>query len=141
MKTVLFVFLIFISANVMSQEYAPGQTWEYKTRSTEKTSTLTILKVEKYDDLGEVIHIRIDQIKMANPTKGNEITDIPHLPFKKKALDSSITKLKGIETVPDFQEGYDTWKTAYDEGQAGAFETTVKETLEALLGAEWIEKE
>jgi hypothetical protein len=123
----------------MSQEYAPGQTWEYKTRETEKSSTLTVLKVEKYDDLGEVIHIRIDQVKMINPIKGNEITDIPHLPFKKNALDSSITTLEGMKTVPDFQEGYDTWKAAYDGGQAGAFETTVNETLDALLGAEWVE--
>jgi hypothetical protein len=140
-KFLLFAFLTLISANAMSQEYAPGQTWLYKTREIEKSSTLTVLKVEQYDDLGEVVHIRIDQIKMANPIKGNEITDIPHLPFKKSALDASVTQLKGITSVPGFQEGYDTWKAAYDADQAGAFETTVRETLDAMLGAEWIEKE
>lgn len=141
MKYLLLLLLTLASVNVMSQEYSPGQVWEYKTRETEKLSTITILKIEKYNDLGELIHIRVDHVKMINPIKGNEITALPHLPFKKAALDSSVTQRKGMTSVPDFQEGYDTWKAAYDAGQAGAFETTIDETIDGLLGAEWVEKE
>jgi hypothetical protein len=120
----------------------PGQVWSYKTRSSEPASTITILKVENYSDLGRVVHIRVDGIRMKNPLKGNVVTDIPHLPFKEAAVQSSITKLiSSSQDVPTFQEGYDTWKKAYLAGQAGAFDTAVSATLDAMLGAKWEEKQ
>src|SRR5579863_9470568 len=83
-----------------------GQVWTYKTRPDEPDSTLTILKVEKYPDLGEVVHIRVDGIQMLNPLKGNVISDIPHLPFKEFAIKQSVTRLvRTSVTVPDFHEG------------------------------------
>jgi len=123
-------------------ELQPGQVWSYKTRAGEAASTITVLKVERYKDLGPVVHVRIDGIHMKNPLKGNVVTDIPHLPFKAQAVQQSITKLlRQLPSVPEFQEGYDTWKKAYVAGQAGAFETSVSATLDAMLGAEWHEKE
>ncbi|GAA0751352.1 hypothetical protein LRH25_14540 [Ideonella azotifigens] len=118
-----------------------GQVWTYKTRAGEASSTLTVLKVEQYNDLGRVVHIRVDGIHMTNPVKGNVVTDIPHLPFKDLALQGSVVKqLRKLSSLPDFQEGYDTWKKAYLAGQAGAFETPVSTTLDAMLGAKWEEK-
>ena len=122
-------------------ELQPGQVWSYRTRPGEVTSTLTVLKVEQYKDLGRVVHIRIDSIQIRNPLKGNIVTDIPHLPFKEFAVQQSITKLvRTVPSLPEFQEGYDTWKKAYLQGEAGAFETTVSATLDAMLGAKWEEK-
>ena len=73
--------------------------------------------------------------------KGNMITDIPHLSFKDAAVQNSVTKLvRQSPTVPDFKEGYDTWKAVYLAGKAGAFDTNVRATLDALLGAKWEEK-
>lgn len=78
---------------------------------------------------------------MRNPVKGNVVTDIPHLPFKERAIQQSVTKLvRQLPLPPEFQEGYDTWKKAYVAGQAGAFETGVNATLDAMLGARWEEK-
>src|SRR5262249_9398074 len=115
-----------------------GQVWSYKSRPGEINSTLTILKIEQYNDLGRVVHIRVDQIQMTNPVKGNVISDIPHLPFKEIAVQKSVTRLVRQSTsLPDFEEGYKTWKAAYLQGQAGAFETTVGDTLNALLSAKW----
>ena len=131
-----------VSLSCISEEYEPGQIWNYKTRSLESTSTLMILKVEKYDDLGEVIHIRVDGINMVNPKLGNEIDEIPHLPFKKSAIDLSVTKLvKKVKDIPEYKDGYNTWKEAYDAGKAGAFDSKLNDTLTAMLGAEWVEKE
>jgi len=119
-------------------ELRPGQVWSYKTRPGEAASTLTVLKIEQYKDLGQVVHLRVDRIQIQNPLKGNVVTDIPHLPFKELAVRQSITKLvHQVPSVPEFQEGYDTWKKAYLQGQAGAFETTVSATLDAMLGAKW----
>jgi hypothetical protein len=140
-RIILFAILL-ISFSAYSNDYKEGQKWSYKNRFLEGSSTLTILKIEEYQDLGTVIHIRLDDISMVNPVKGNEINEIPHLPFKKVGIDNSVTKLIGnVENLPEFKEGYDIWKEAYDSGQAGAFETNVKDTLGALLGAEWVEKE
>jgi hypothetical protein len=122
-------------------ELQPGQVWSYATRHGETGSTLTVLKIEQYADLGRVVHIRVDGIQMKNPVKGNAITEIPHLPFKEVAIQKSIKKLvRQSPSVPEFQEGYGTWKSAYLQGQAGAFETPVAVTLDALLGAKWEEK-
>jgi len=141
MKIPFLMFAVLFSFNVLAENYVVGQVWEYKNRFLEGKSTLTILKIEKYSDLGDVIHVRIDDINMINPLKGNEINEIPHLPFKKVGIDSSVTKLIRIKKeIPDYLEGYNTWKEAYDAGKAGAFETSVKDTLRAMLGAEWVEK-
>lgn len=115
-----------------------GQVWAYKTRSSESASTITVLKIEQYKDLGQVIHVRIDGIRMQNPIKGISVTAIPHLPFRSAALQRSVTRLiHKSSTVPDFKEGYDTWRQAYDAGKAGAFDTDVAATLDSLLGASW----
>lgn len=118
-----------------------GQVWAYKTRRDELRSTLTILKVEKYPDLGELVHIRVNGIQMLNPLKGNVISDIPHLSFNELAIKQSVTRLvRSSVTVPDFHEGYDTWRKAYDAGEAGAFDTPVRQTLNAMLGGKWEER-
>jgi len=79
-----------------------------------------------------------DGIRMQNPIKGISVTAIPHLPFRSAALQRSVTRLiHKSSTVPDFKEGYDTWRQAYDAGKAGAFDTDVAATLDSLLGASW----
>ena len=138
MRYLIAIIAFTLSFTTNAAELQPGQVWKYKTRLGEQTSTLTILKVEKYKDLGSVVHIRVDAIRMKNPLKGNIVTDVPHLPFKEDAVQKSITELVRKSTdIPPFQEGYDTWKSAYLAGKAGAFETNVGATLTAMLGAQW----
>ena len=141
MRHLFTAFLLFIPLFAFAAELQPGQVWSYKTRAGEAASTLTVLKIEQYKDLGRVIHIRVDGIQMKNPLKGNVVTDVPHLPFKERAVQQSVTKfVRQLPSLPEFQEGYDTWKKAYVAGQAGAFETSVSATLDAMLGATWEEK-
>ena len=136
------IFLLSAMASLVSAaDLQEGQVWKYRTRFGENESTVTVLKVENYKDLGLVVHLRVDKIQMKNPVKGNMIADIPHLPFKDAAVQNSVTKLvHRSHTVPDFKEGYDTWKAAYLAGKAGAFDTNLRTTLDALLGAKWEEK-
>ena len=118
-----------------------GQVWAYEARPGESDSVLTILRIEKYSDLGTVVHVRVDGIHMVNPLKGGAITDIPHLPFKELAVQRSVTHLLSTSpTVPDFREGYNTWRAAYQVGQAGAFDMPVRDVLNAMLGGTWQEK-
>ncbi len=128
------------SAIGATEPFTVGDIWSYQTRPGENASTLTILKVEQYPDLGQVVHIRVDGIHLINPLKGNQISDIPHLPFRAGALQQSVTQRVGhAEQLADFSEGYTVWKTAYDAHQAGAFKTSVAQTLNDLLGGDWEE--
>jgi hypothetical protein len=139
MRILVAAMLLAASFAIPAADLEPGQVWAYKTRPGEAASTITVLKVEAYKDLGRIVHIRIDGIEMKNPQKGNTITEIPHLPFHDQAIQASITRLvQKSATVPEFQDGYDTWKKAYVAGKAGAFDTSVGATLDALLGAKWV---
>lgn len=138
---ILFSIFLLLPLMTNAADLQQGQVWAYKTRPGESDSTLTVLKVERYNDLGTVVHIRVDGIRMKNPLKGNVITDIPHLPFKESAVRRSVTKLvRTLSSLPEFQDGYDTWKKAYLAGEAGAFDSSVKATLDALLRANWEER-
>lgn len=134
----LLLLTVFSFACANASNLQEGQVWAYTTRPGESDSTLTVLKIEQYKDLGQVIHVRIDGIRMRNPIKGNIVTDIPHIPFRSAAVQRSVTKLlHESSSLPNFKEGYDTWRQAYYAGKAGAFETDVAATLNAMLGAAW----
>ena len=87
---------------------AVGQIWSSRARPGETGSTVTILKLEKNDDLGEIAHIRIDGIKMKSPSAPGGLVDfIGHMPYDVSALKKSPTEEKGTtKSPPEFQEGY-----------------------------------
>ena len=115
-----------------------GDIWAYKTRPGEEASTLTILKIENYPKLGKVVHIRVDGVRMINPVAGNEFDELPHLPFQAEAVERSITRRVGHTTaLPDFSKGYEVWRAAFDEGKAGVFKITVRQTLDGMLSGNW----
>lgn len=121
-----------------SKDLKVGDIWTYKNRPGEDGSTLTILKIENYPKLGKVVHIRVDGFRMINPVTGNEFNDMPHLPFQAKALERSITHRVGeTAEIPDFNQGYAAWRAAFDEGRAGAFKITVRQTLDGLVSGNW----
>ena len=127
-----------IAAFSASKDLKVGDIWAYKNRTGEDGSTLTILKIENYPKLGKVVHIRVDGFRMINPVTGNELNDMPHLPFQEKALERSITHRIGeTAEIPDFSQSYAAWRAAFDEGKAGAFKITVRQTLDGLVSGNW----
>jgi hypothetical protein len=108
--------------------YEPGQIWKYETRPGEEDSTLTIVKVESYPELGVVIHIAVENVQMQNPHAPNGISEtIRHMPFTEKAIDDSVTELLGVASeLPDYEEGYQNWR----ENQGGIFTITVAEAVD-----------
>ena len=138
----LFLFLLCsLPFSIQAATLRAGQVWAYHTRPGEESSTLTILKIEDYQDLGKVVHIRVDGINITNPTKANTVSELPHLPFKEAALQKSITQLlRQVKPVPDFKRGYDYWKKAYLEHHASAFNVGVASMLDGMYKAEWVEE-
>jgi hypothetical protein len=106
-------------------KFVPGQVWTYKTRQSEESSTLTILKVEALPKLGTIIHIRVDKIRLRNCTGGPEPDKFEHMPFTRDAIERSITKMVREGKTPDFREGYDEWHKAC----GGVYTITVAEAV------------
>jgi hypothetical protein len=107
-------------------KFRPGQVWQYKTRPHERSSTLTILKFESLPKVGTIIHVRVDKVRLRNCTGGPEPDNFQHMPFARDAIEHSVTKLAKEGGVPDFQAGYDEWRSAC----GGVYTITVAETIQ-----------
>jgi hypothetical protein len=118
-----------------NNQYEVGQIWEYETRTGEEKSTLTIVNIEKNKLDDTIINVYINNLKIKNLAVKNGISDtIQHLPFGKKSIDNSVTKLIGFTKIlPDYNEGFNEWKSLYDIGEAGIFDqSTIKETIDLM---------
>ncbi len=118
-------------ADYTDSKFKKGQVWAYKTREQEENSYLTILKVEKYDKQGIVIHVAVSNVQLQNPDKEGGISDkINHLPFSRQALDESVVAIRRSNCqIPNFTEGYLHWANGFEEGKAGVFTVPVAEAV------------
>jgi hypothetical protein len=113
-------------------KYKPGQEWSYKTRPGEESSRLTILKVEPHEKLGNVVHIRVSDVKLRSATAPDGVVSvIEHAPYVEEAIDESAVELMAEDVeLPDFAAGYEAWKTAFEKGEAGVFTLPVDKGVE-----------
>jgi hypothetical protein len=116
---------------VTAGKFKVGQIWKYDNRPLEGGSTLTILKIEKFSKGDTIVHIRVDGIRMANSrAPGGYSTYLEHLPYSIKALSKEVRSVVGhTDHLPDFEEGYQQWRSAWDNGKAGYFTVSVKELI------------
>lgn len=106
--------------------FMPGQVWQYQTRAGEENSTLTVLCIDELED-DAIIHIRVEGIQIGNASS------IGHLPISAAALESSLTAfIMHLDKLPEFSEGYDQWKQAFDSGKAGYWKLPVSEAINAI---------
>lgn len=119
----------------MMAEFSVGQVWKYKARSHENASKITIVAIDSDIELGKIVHIYVADVDIENPKAPQGKTSfIGHLPYVESALRKSVTELVGTaDSLPDFEDGYKLWKTAFDDGEAGAFDIAV---AEAIAGVE-----
>jgi hypothetical protein len=74
----------------------------------------------------------VNGLKVKNPNKPSGFSDdIGHLPLSKDAVLKSVTTLVSENNeLPDFMEGYNNWKNAFDNNTGGIFSITVKEAVQ-----------
>ena len=96
------------------QKFLAGHVWSFNSRDFEPDSTVTILKIESLPKVGEIVHVRIDGIRLRNCTGGPEPTSIEHAPFTRDAIERSVGKLIRTGAVPAFEDGYANWKAHCD---------------------------
>ena len=126
--------LLAVAANAAAENYEVGQIWSYKTRPQEPYSTLMILRIDNTSELGPVIFVGLKELRVQHPT-GKVFPSMSPLPFRKDALDKSVTKLigKADKLMPsDF--GYMKWKEAQHAGKIPP--TYVKPVAEIVNGLE-----
>lgn len=123
-----------VLADVTDAKFRVGQSWNYQTRPHDVGSTFTIVKVEASEKLGTIVHISLRGLKLKNPHHPNQWSDtVSHMPFSLAAVERSVTDLAEENVaLPDFQEGYDQWRLAFDAGRGGVFTLAVAEAVEGM---------
>ena len=73
-------------------------------------------------------------LKMKNRRSPDGISEnVNHMPFSQEAIDKSGLKLLKEKTdLPDFEEGYQRWREAFDAGRAGIYTITVAEAVKVM---------
>lgn len=112
-------------------KYKVGQQWSYSARPGEEKSYLIIVKIDNDPKLGRIIHIALRGLKMKNPRSPDGLSeDVNHMPFLEAAIEKSGLKLlKEKVDLPDFEEGYQIWRKAFDANKAGAYSITVADAV------------
>jgi len=119
---------------IADSDFRPGQEWAYRTRPGEESSTLTVLRVERAPKLGVIVHVCVDGVRIGNPTSSAQpMRHLGHLPMSEDAVRRSVTrKLRDDAPLPGFEDGYEIWRDAYDQGEGGAFSIPVAEVVAAI---------
>ena len=114
-------------------KFEAGQLWRYQTRASEPKSRVLIQRVEHNERLGEIVHIRVTNIKFKGPN-GGDFQVLPHLPYSGSALRKSLTELEssGNSVPSDYLEGYRVWREAFDAGKGGVFTLDVASVLDGM---------
>jgi hypothetical protein len=113
-------------------KFKVGQVWHYKTRKGEEASTLTVLKLDKSPAVGVIVHVAIGGIQYHSCVPAQTPDRLEHMPFTKKALESSVTELATAseQQLPDFFAAYSQWRSLYTEHKVGLYTSTVAEALD-----------
>lgn len=119
------------ASSAVQSKYRTGQVWSYNTRPNEAESEMTILKVESYPPIGNVVHVSIRGLRIMNPrTKEGFVSILPFATFSEDAINRSVLSLTGEKTeLPDYKGAHEAWQQKYQENQGGVFPVPVAEAV------------
>jgi hypothetical protein len=119
----------------MNAQFRAGQLWTYRTRPGEERSRVVICKVETDPKLGEIVHLHVQGIQIKNPIAPDKVShEIGHMPYAAEALKKCLGTLEsGNVTLPEYQDGYEEWRKAFENGNAGVW---TLELADAISGME-----
>ena len=107
-------------SNTQNHDFSPGQVWTFYLDPSEPAATLTVLKVETLEKIGDVVHISVSPVRVPG-----RVTRIGHLPMSRAALDKSVIELVKTDSAPAELGGYEQWKRA----KGGVFTTSVSDAM------------
>ena len=111
-----------------------GEVWRYHTRPAEPDSVVVIVRVDEEPNVGTIVHVYVGGLRIPNPRHPEGFSSaIGHMPFTESAVAASVTELLGqADELPDFEEGYESWRSAWDAGEAGVFTITIAEAVDVM---------
>ena len=112
-------------------KFAVGQQWKYFSRSESPDSTLIVLKIEAHPQFGTIVHVSVsDDVIPVFSSESYGESDIGHLPIDSEVLEKSVTELvKEDVFLPDFEDGYQSWRHAFEHGCAGVYSCPLSECI------------
>lgn len=116
------------------QPFAPGQVWTYSTRPGEEASRIVVCRVEADEKVGEIVHIHVNRVRLKNKhAPGGSSDQIGHMPYSGEALRKSLTKLESTDSMlPNFENGYQEWRSAFDKGKASVWTVPLSEAIAGM---------
>jgi len=116
-----------------NSDFHAGETWRYQTRPHERDSTLFVWRVETLPDGENVVHIKVEGLRIANPSSSNGETKVAHhLPVSETALSVSVTQRVSTGDALPMPDGYEEWRREWEQGRAGVFSISLSEVIEGL---------
>ena len=117
--------------------FAAGQIWTYATRPGEEASRIVICRVEADPKLGQIVHINVTGVHMKNSqAPGGYSSEVGHMPYEGESLRKSVVNLESTGArLPNFEEGYQLWRSAFDEHKAGVWKMAVAEAISSMESA------
>jgi hypothetical protein len=113
----------------MQKELVVGQSWYF---DEQQEAFLYILRIEELVPNLKFCHISIQETEIKGPD-GKTIDKVGHLPFEYQAVLDSVTVLRNSNDVfPDFEEGYQQWRSEFDKGKAGVYNIPVAKSIELI---------
>jgi hypothetical protein len=116
--------------------YQPGQVWTFRGAPLPESRVVigTIDRGKHHDWVFSVSIIKVPFPDLA--IGGTRIADMAHVPVTRAVLDSSLLENVGAgEPADAFAEGYASWRSAFDAGEAGAFTIGISAVIDAIRQA------
>jgi hypothetical protein len=112
-------------------KFRVGQRWSYWARPGEEQSTFTIEKIETHAQLGVIVHVGLDNLRLQRGKKTEGI--VPHLAFSRDAIEKSATKMvEDNAGIPPYAKEYEAWKKQVEDGKGQVIQTTIAEQLTSM---------
>jgi hypothetical protein len=113
-----------------------GQIWTYQTRAGEETSRIVICRVDEFPS-GQIAHIQVSGLHLKNThVPAGHSSLIGHMPFSSPVLRKSLIQLEPARAdIEEFEDGYQEWRKAFDQGKAGVWTIPVREAIAHMESA------
>lgn len=126
-------------SSAQNSPFRAGERWSYRTRPNESDSTFVVLRVETMPDSQNVVHLRLEGLRIPNTLAPSGLTEVAgHLPVAESSVSQSAKEKIGEGETIDL-EGYAQWKSEWEKGRAGIFTLSLAEIAdfleEAMKGA------
>lgn len=131
--------LMFLGCSISNKKESlmkVGQKYSFQMKGQSTNPYFIVCKIDE-EKGKKIVGVYFGGLKFKNPqSKTGYGESISHAPVEEEALIKSQIKLIAENVVlPEFKEGYETWKKEYDNGNAGYFNISPDKIVEYIVEA------